>query len=322
MSKVQLITLPICRRYIVSRLSFAYILKLTAILLTIIIPYILTLSPKDYPLGVWLKRDSYREQPEVHFQYKAIVVAQIKDVSGEPRELYYSTMRELNEMRPETFRAASVSSQEVDDDLDGLVDRMMLNIKIPTYNERVYGVQALIFLNYRLQNHVKFDMDSLAYVQHSGGLPASSYSSRGDLILRQNLPMRVEEKFTNLYSNDDLVNILETGVSARESNIMRILERYESRDISTHYLERFPFWGKHGLVSTQGGSDVFDLKVTIDVPRLQQVVFIPTLPHALLEAWMRYLSLLVIAVYLLKRFLFFIYTNQILRSHQIIDKLD
>ncbi len=323
MSKVQLITVPVCKRYITSRLSIAYTLKLVATILTIIIPYILTLSPNDYPLGVWLKRDSYREQPNVHFQYKVVVVAQVKDIAlQEPRELYYSTIRELNDLRPESFRSASLSSREVDENLDGLVDSITLKLKLPTYEEHVYGIQALVFVRYRLQNHVKFDMESLAFIQHSGGLPALSYSSRGDLVLRQNMPMRIDKDFTNLYSNKSLINTRHSAVSAQESNIKSIVERYESRDIATHYMERFSLWGGHGLVSNQGKDGIFDLKITIDIPKLQNVVFIPTLSHALLEAWMRYLSLLVIAVFLLRKFLFFIYTNQLLRSHIIIDKVD
>ena len=322
MPKAQLITIPICKRFFVSRFSVAYLVKVASILLAMIIPYILTLSPKDYPLGIWLKRDSYREQPEVNFQYKVIVVAQIKDEFGDPNEIYYSSMYELNALRPETFRAASVSSQEVDENLDGLVDLLALNIRIPTIKEEVYGIQALIFLNYRLQNHVRLDMESLAYVQHNGGLPASGFSSRGDLLLRQNQPLRIKDEFANLYSNDDLIHSFGRGANTGETNINKILERFESRDVATHYSERFPIWGGRRFISTQGADEsaMFDLKITIDIPKIQQVVFIPTLSQALLEAWMRYLSLLVIAVTMMRKFLFFIYTNQIFRSYQIVDK--
>ena len=263
----------------------------------------------------------------MHFQYKAIVVVQVQtgDDYDVPRELYYSTMHNVNELRPESFRVAAVTSREADDDSDGLVDRLILKFALPIKDERVYGVQALIFLNYRLQNHVKVDMESLAYVHHDAGLPASSYSSRGDLMLRQNMPMNVEQEFTALYSNDDLLgmdmNEAAIGISARNSNIMNILERYKSRDIATDYLERFPVWTRHAG-EDKDNMDTFDLRVTIDVPRLQQVIFVPTLQEVLLEAWMRYLSLLVIAVYLMRRLFHFVYTNRIANSHIKIDKLD
>ena len=332
LNNVELITVPVSKRYTASRLSFAYLVKVIGTCLAIIIPYILSLSPQDYPLGIWLKRDVYREQPAVKFQYRVILVAQVKDDSngnGTPRELYYSTVREVNEARPETFRAASVSSQEVDRNLDGLVDSLKLEIDVPLLmQEQVYGVQALVFLNYRLQKHVKVDMECLAFIDSRGrgGLPGSSYSSRGDLVLRQNLPMRVEKKFTNLYKYDnDLLRDIHTVRSVRDSNILSIMESYGARDVFAHYVERLSHWGggyNHARDPDPGpgpdpdrdGNEVFHLEVTVDIPGLQQVIFIPTLPQVLVEAWNRYLSLLVISGYIMRRFFLFLYTNQIVRS--------
>ena len=302
------------------RLSFAYFFKLICTFLAIFLPYILSLSRRDYPIGVWLKRDAYREQPEVHFQYKAIVVAQTKDSSGMPKELYYSTMREVNDARPESFRAASVVVREVDENLDGLIDQLYLHFKIPLEGEQVYGVRALIFLDYRLQDHVKVDLDSLSFIRYNGGLPSSSYETRGDLVLRQNLPMSIREDFVNPYSDSELINVLKATFSASESNIGKIIERYGARHITTNYVERFPLWNSNTHTSSGRNNEAFDLKITIDIPRLQQVIFIPTFPMVLLEAWMRYLSLLVIAVHLMRRLLLFVHSNRLLTSQKVIDK--
>ncbi len=318
-------------------------------MVTIIVPYFLcfspdysrTSSPSGYPLGLWLKRDSYREQAEVKFQYKTILVAQgtasssnTEDDSclgeNKPIEMYYSTMNSINNLKV-NYRPSSVSYLEVDDDKDGLTDHLILHFQLPLEsNERVYGVQALIFLSYTLQNHVKMNMDSLAYIRHDAGLPASSFKTRGDLVLRQNLPMQVKKINTDLYRDDPLLDLHNASRHSSKTTVMGILEQYDTRDLTTDFLERFPIWTRDIVDPTEEHDEcdssttdgkVFDLHITIDVPKLQRVMYIPTLYEVLVEAWIRYLSLLVIAVIVARRILHFVYSSQLLKTFIAVDKI-
>lgn len=335
---VQLFVNPICRRFDAPRFSIAYLFSIITTALTIILPYFLCFSPNytadndsssstSYPLGLWLKRDSYKEQPIVDFEYKAIIVAQgIRKKSGYdsvdvdvPIELYFSTMTALDHFNErDNFRLASVTYGKDDDDIDGKVDRLILDFELPLEStEKIYGIQGLVFVQYRLNGHVKMSMESLAYVQHDGGLPASRFETRGDLVLRQNFPMRVRNSNTILYENyswlDAEAALRSAGVE--NANIQDIIKRYGTRDVTTDYHERYPLWTRDisNEAIGQDGNTHFNLKATIDVPRLQNVLYIPTLYEVLMEAWMRYLSLLIVSTFLMRRLVQYVYTHQVLR---------
>ncbi len=340
MVNVQLYANCLCKRYVATRCSVAYIFTIACTLLAIVVPYFLCFSPNysrtssssGYPLGLWLKRDSYNEQAEVKFQYKTILVVQGTASSpntendccleeNKPIEMYYSTMNSINSLKV-NYRPSSVSYLEVDDDKDGLTDQLVLQFQMPLEsNERVYGVQALVFVSYALQNHVKMSMDSLAYVRHDAGLPASSFRTRGDLVLRQNLPMRVKHTNTDLYRDDPLLDLRTASVDSSMTTVMGILEQYNTRELTTEFIERFPIWTRDINALNREDSKVFDLHVTIDIPKLQRVMYIPTLYEVLVEAWIRYLSLLVIAAIIARRILHFVFSSQIIKTFIAVDKI-
>jgi hypothetical protein len=302
----------------------AYAMTLIGAAITIIVPVILALSSQ--PFQIQLK--TYFTQPEIHFSYKAIVSLKGKDTNGSEIEIYYFNLEPLNTLsRPRSFRAASVRALEVDDDRDGLNERIELSFEFPIENELVYNVQAVAFLSYKLNDHVKIHTDGLAYIQHnSASVPGTEYVSRGDIVLHQNTPMIVEDKVSEVNPMQQIMDdILASSVSSTEIDISDILKRrfMESRDFMVDYTERLSSWKR--CTSCEGNvtssSETFSLSVTLDVPLLQQVVYVPTLRQVLLEVWIRYLALLTIAIFLMRRVLFFIFSNRLFSSHVTIDKI-
>ena len=302
--KIQIFSAPVCKRYFSSRLSLAYILALIATALVITVPYIL--SNDITPLRI------HHEQPRVEFVSKVIVVLQ-----SDSKELFFSTIGELNDLRPESFSDASISVFEEDRNRDGLNDRIKLNMEFPIEaEEQIVGLQAFIFASYHLQN-AQVSMESLIFVHHNGVLPGSAYTARGDLILRQNMPMQMREHITELYPSNGIINDFKAAINSMDSNIDTLLDRYENREMAPFFLQRAPLWHRDpsGKKSNQSFESTFNLKVIIDIPKLQEVVYISTFSQVLLDVWMRYLSLLVIAVYLMRRLFTFMFTNQIISSH-------
>ena len=104
MKRAQIFATPINERYLVSRLSFAYIFSLVCTTLSIVIPFLACHSvihdSSGRSEGVWLQRNTYKEQPRVGFNYKLIVIAQASDTASDlPKELYFSTMASINNLR-------------------------------------------------------------------------------------------------------------------------------------------------------------------------------------------------------------------------------
>merc|ERR1740124_870671 len=94
---------------------------------------------------------------------------------------------------------------------------------------------------------------------------------------------------------------------ASEANVRGILERYESRAFTADYVERFPIWTRD-LTSVDGSDTtltgpgdqgrMFDFRVTVDIPSMQRVIFIPTLSEVLIEGCIIYLSIYLICYWI------------------------
>lgn len=358
MKKVLLYSESLCKHYTAPRWSIAYIFSILCTALTFVIPFYMCFSPRyalnlnpqspsgirdrstiATPVGIWLKHDTYREQPKVRFQYKVIFVAQLKEKTKDnnsiSKEVYYSTIDDLNDLRLETFRSASTTSREADDDFDGVMDRLLVNIKMPLKaNEYVYSIQALAFVKYRLDTHVKMEMESLIYVQHESALPGSKFTTIGDLCLRQLTPIPIigmspdganSENIWTLFSDNRLIDFQSVGKVASQSNIGNIIHKYQSRSIATDYNERFPMWTRQVEDAyvvddmNEEGLDKhikdFEFDLTVTIPKMQSVVYVPTLGEVLTEAWVRYLSQLVITGLIIQRMLSFVLRNHIFKAN-------
>jgi Carbohydrate (N-acetylglucosamine 6-O) sulfotransferase 5. len=122
MTKVNLFSIPICKKFSASRFSMANVITIFGAAITFGVPIILALSSQPFQIQLQI----YHEQPEVHFSYNAIVNLEAEDTNGRQIELFYSNIQQLNELRPNSFRAASMRALEVDNDHDGLNERLEL----------------------------------------------------------------------------------------------------------------------------------------------------------------------------------------------------
>ena len=301
---VLLFSTPICKQYLSSRFSFTNLCIVILAGLSIILPYMVVRDVN--PLTI------RHDHPLVNTANEVLFVLQ-----SESREIFFSTIPELNDLRPESFGVASISLLMVN-------DRIELSIEFPLQEkEQIFSLNALIFIDYRLQN-ANVGMQGLVYIHHDGGLPGSSFTTSGDLVLRQNKPLGNlgQRQITELYPTNAIMHEFKAARSSSDCNIDALLARYEEREIAPYYSERVHFWHRNPTDkhSDQDGFDNnFNVKVTVNVPNLQEVVYISTLSQVLLDAWMRYLSILVVAVYCMRRLLSFLFSNQILSSRIHID---
>lgn len=142
---VALFAEPLQRRYEAPRWSCAHLFAILTTILAIVLPFFLC-YPSSWEGGsIWLKQDKYREQPDVQYLYKFVIRLQLTDKLGVPKEIFYSTMNSANAVRMDSVRMAAVKSIEIDDDLDGLMDRFRLTSLIPLeLGEAVYGLQVRV----------------------------------------------------------------------------------------------------------------------------------------------------------------------------------
>ena len=301
--KVVVFEEPLSKQHKAARSSLAYLFIILCNALILLLPFFLFLHSSG---GLWLKEGIYREQPDVNFLYQYIITLETTSTTaaaGQTKEIFVSNQESLADHRPESYRAANIEFNENDNYLDGRVDSFTLEAEVPLgEDEQVVGMQAVLFFNYRLQDRVKLDTESVAHVSFVSGLPLSGYDSRGTLELRQAKPLGIRDYSSTLYAEDTPL------VKDSAANISQIMEKYRERNVAVDYKEQYPIKTR---ANSSDEASKFQLKMKIDVPE-QNVTYIPTLVEVLKEGWVKYLSVLVLCWYLVETIKRFVFSNHLL----------
>lgn len=245
---------------------------------------------------------AYREQPDVSFLYKIIIVLEAtSSTSDKPKEIFVSSMETINALRHDSFRMASIQSHEEDADIDGLNDWFTLEVDVPLNDdEQIKSMQTVAFFNYRLQKRVQLEMEAVAYTSVDSVFPMSGYDTEGVLVFRQTNPLGVRGYSSTLYRDETPLVDTESAVAVHRvsnSNVGDILKRYRKRDVAADFLERYPV-KELDLGATSNRS--YRLRIKIKVPQ-QEISYIPPLMEVLKDAWVKYVSVFVLCWLLLER---------------------
>jgi len=291
---------PVFRTYIAPRCSVAYVVSIAFHALAMFMPFFLA-----YPFhengSIWLKEGCYWEQPKVKFKYQMISVFQAKDMTnnGIVKEIFYSTLPAANLIRS-NIRMATVRAREIDENLDGVTDKFWVNLDVPLEEgEEIYSVQTVLFFDYQLHDQVKLRTDGLLYFDKYSAIDHTGISMTGKLSFIQALPFQLD-KTIHLYPDDPVLNDDLVSKDVRETNIHSIMEKHSRRSniMRISYAD---------LIWTSRQQKSFNLTASIDVP-LQQIRYIPNSWDILKDAWIKYLSMLIIVAYFIRSFCGFLFT--------------
>mmetsp|Transcript_13721 Transcript_13721/g.16824 ORF Transcript_13721/g.16824 Transcript_13721/m.16824 type:complete len:343 (+) Transcript_13721:62-1090(+) len=316
---------PIQKRYSAPRCSSAYMFVSIMTSILVIVPFFLADSSRG--VGIWIKRDMYREQPHCSYKYKVVLFLQGVDKEGHPIELFYSTYPHANNLRSEILRMSSVRSREIVDlnSIDSKIDRLELNILTPLdTGESIYQIQSMIFFQCSLKHRAKLSMESLAYISYDSGIAGRGLTVRGDLMLRQSEPFAIRDDLSILFSDDPLVDIWATMSTTTETDIQNILfQDYAKRTVATDFIDRYSLWTRdfrqHAkLIDDQKTLPAFNLTVTVDIPN-QQITYIPTPIEVLKDGWIKYISMLMVIGYLFQKVVHFVLFHQVLETKVFTD---
>lgn len=106
--------------------------------------------------------------------------------TGQPINLFYSTSPIINQLYESTLRAGRIASIEQDDNDDGKIDRLEINILYPiTYDENIHGISAIIYTDVQISEQARYIFDSMTFVTHESSTPVTNIYLDGNLMLRQ-----------------------------------------------------------------------------------------------------------------------------------------
>jgi hypothetical protein len=312
---------PLFRRFYASRFSAAYLLFLAVALVVIILPFFMAYSASGP--NFWSKHKTYLEQPQMAYEYKYIMLLEgTKSDGNAPTSLFFSSMARLNQVFNRALRIPVIRSAEIDEDYDGVYDRLELSATMPLETgEAIYSAKIFIFFQLKLSKWAKLITHTMGYASYASPLAGTGYFLDGDLDFKQTWPLPVRGGFHSPYNViiDDATLLPWTdGNQTMQNFFPNLLEKYRGRNYTTNIDDTYTMWtgfapAPADPADLSGRS--FNFTAKIRYPQVE-VLYTPTLSEVFFDAWVRYLALLVVVMYLLDAFLYFVYYHQLVHTHQ------
>lgn len=289
---------PLRRSYAARLCSWAMFVQLLVFGFLLTIPYLAAYRSG----GMWLKEAEFREQPRVHFKQSFMI--QLRG-STPGSELVWSSFPYYNFLLQDSLRAASVKTRETDANNDGLNDELLLEVSFPLGDsEQVAAVFGIFFFDYQLHAKADLQMEGAAVLQFEAASAGSVASFDGFLRLRQEIPLPHTGRVNDY--NSSFVD--ETSYDPATYDLAQILERYNSRNVSTVF-------ESHGTVWTAGrmpGSP-FVLRAHIRYPAAV-VRYTPGLLQEAKSGWIQFLAFLLPLWYFARHLQEFLFANRVLSA--------
>ena len=110
----------------------------------------------------------------------------VRESSGTPLNIFYSTSSTVNQLYGANVRVPVLQSAELDDNRDGVIDRLEINVKMPIgINETITRFDALFYHTATLSARVKYVFDGVSFVSYETSNPIGNVQIDGDIMLRQ-----------------------------------------------------------------------------------------------------------------------------------------
>lgn len=145
-------------------------------------------------------------------------------------------------------------------------------------------------------------MQTLAFVQHSSPVPGSQLFVCGDLKLNQQAPL-AHRGVHSMY-NVSAINASSPFASAYDlANIIRL---YQQRNLTAHLSGVIPVW-----TVGRAANSPFQISAVINYP-VETITYQPGFWEMLKFAWIQYVSVLLIFLWVFQHIQAFIFQNQVL----------
>ncbi|XP_073669337.1 transmembrane protein 231 [Paramisgurnus dabryanus] len=250
--------------------------------------------------GFWLKKSWYEEQPLVQFQYDMILIGATNTAGN---YVAWSTFPNFNRLVGDNLRIPFVSVQEEDRNQDGKSDLLNLQINIPLKaEEQMFSVQLLLTFSYQLFRMSTVAMQTLAFLQHSSSVPGSQLFISADLKLHQRTPL----PHRGLHAAYNVSVIDASSPLASTYDLANIIGLYQQRNLTTHLSSAIPVWMVGRAANTP-----FQINANINYP-VETITYRPGFWETVKFAWIQYVSVLLIFLWIFQHIQTFVFQNQVL----------
>ncbi|XP_038394222.1 transmembrane protein 231 isoform X2 [Canis lupus familiaris] len=196
-------------------------------------------------------------------------------------------------------------TREEDRNQDGKMDMLHFKLELPLQStEHVLGVQLILTFSYQLHRMSTFVMQSMAFLQSSFAVPGSQLYVNGELRLQQKQPL--SSGGLDVRYNVSVIN--GTSPFAYDYDLTHIVAAYQERNVTTILLDPHPIW----LVG-RAAEAPFVINAVIRYP-VEVISYLPGFWEMIKFAWIQYVSILLIFLWVFERIKRFVFQNQVVTT--------
>ncbi|XP_078524568.1 transmembrane protein 231 [Lissotriton helveticus] len=289
---------PLLVKYRSSVCSKATVFLLVVLALTYIPPLLVAYRSQ----GFWLKQSTYEEQPNVNFNYEILLMA-LTGTTGS--YVGWSTFSAFNNLLGDNLRFPLVSAREEDNNQDGKKDQLNLKLELPVQStEAIQSVQLILTFSYQLYRMSTFVMQSMAFIQYSSPISGSQLYVNGNLRLQQR--QSLNHRGLDTRYNVSVIN--GTSPFASAYDLTNIIAAYQERNVTTVLSDSTLIW-----LGGRSANAPFVINVIIRYP-VETISYQPGFWEMIKFAWIQYVSVLLIFLWVFERVKIFVFQNQVLRT--------
>jgi transmembrane protein 231 len=262
----------------------------------------------------WLKANFFPERPSVTFNNKIVMEVLIRNKdSSDLIQQFWTTNAQVNDLFGDklifpqySVQALSlVDIQKTINPLDrtyrhvdpNLAHLFIFEFQIPLESDQeVAGIRILMFFDYVFKFERHLELEALATFDEQFPLATDEVTFYGNLNFKQNIPFRRLYGVKNSDSvKDPLIDFAKID-SLDKLNPDEIVKTVANGRELTATIADVKRWWKPRISSLPTTGDrVFTLKAEVNVP-VQMVFYEPGIVEVIKNAWIQYLSILVIFV--------------------------
>ncbi|KAJ8921055.1 hypothetical protein NQ315_015851 [Exocentrus adspersus] len=275
-------------KYKSTLLSKAAVLVLSCGMLSIVLPFIFAYKSG----GFWLKRDTFHEQPQVNLRGDYLLIAATNNLSSPVICSSYPFFKHNLDFLDV---CSVIKLREVDDNFDGRIDKINLDVSVNTLDNKVVSVHLFLPINYKLNTVCPLQMQSAVIFQQYFQTSVTDLKILADLSLLQTGPIQCYKKGVH--------SLYDYPVVDESYEWDNIIERYWFRNISTQLTNVYT-----SVRSADRGK--FNLKLTVRYPE-HKISYRPGFWQVMKWAWMQYFAIYIIIAWFFNRIKRYTFNNRL-----------
>ncbi|XP_020283112.1 transmembrane protein 231-like isoform X2 [Pseudomyrmex gracilis] len=266
----------------------------TVVFLLIVLSLLTPLLIIYHTGGFLMKNRMHAETPDVHFEYKYLLLAEVDPYE---KPIVCSTFKTYKENAIEDH-CTLVKVLENDLNRDGQKDSLKFEAYFYT-NKPVKSLRLLLFFNFQLKHLIQATIESVGVFDQVLNQEAQEIRFFGDLELRQKGLLRSEGLYENYNHSIELADY----------SLPDLLLYTFNRKFSARITNERVTW-RAGFSSDETVAVIGELFYAENF-----IFYQPSVWEELKWAWIQYLSCLLVFAYVAKHVLVFLFTNRYLSTY-------